>query len=175
MSDPVATLKEYPPPAVAQIAAGIALSHLGENERPGNRGLIVRWCTKGIYSPREGIAWCALFVGQCFRQALTDRPEREAELKQWLSLWPGAANVQRMHEDLELWGWGVPDQAGSAPAHGDIVFFGKPGHLSHVGMVVRAVPGAVETIEGNSGPSGHTDRVYGHTRASWAALARCPW
>lgn len=183
------TLRQHGEPTIAQTALGIARAHLGEHETPGrpNEGPIVDWCLQGLTRiPAHGdgksylpgwAKWCAYFVMQCVRQALLALgPGGALLLLEWLRISAGAGDCDVLWAHLEALGCTWPRENGALPEAGNLVFFGVPGKLRHVGFVSRAAGVLVFTVEGNS-----RDRVAEQTHnladpaCDVAAYARLPF
>jgi uncharacterized protein (TIGR02594 family) len=114
----------------------IARSQLGVREATGNNDGI----PAQRYSFGQNEAWCANFVSWCFRQAGNPLPGNQDAI----------GSCDTMRRELEAAGRFYPPRT-ETPQPGDIIFFGTPGDMTHVGIVTRVEGGKVYTIEGNSG------------------------
>lgn len=117
--------------------------------------------------PKQGYAWCDVFVDWCFVQAfgvatakkLLCQPDRSAGAGCTYSL---AYYNQR----------GQFHRTGPQP--GDQIFFGSVGDSNHTGIVTEVSGGQVHTIEGNSS-DGVFERVYAVGAGNIAGYGRPDW
>lgn len=152
----------------------VALSLVGQREIGPNRGEIVRrslaGCVRGgkPLGIREGVAWCAGFVGLC---------DHEAGAK-----YPWRAAVRELVEDARASGrWYEVDDY--VPKPGDLAIFrrgakdprrGEEGHVERVAVAPDAT-GSLTTIGGNVGDAivRRTWRIgqeeIGHELVGWIA------
>jgi hypothetical protein len=136
-------------------ASQVGISEVGGNNR-GPRVAIYQATTS---LGGTGWPWCQAFVRWCLDQAgLWLTGYRGASVPQF-EAWARAAGLWRGPEATPAPGWAV-------------VFTFTPGGnvAEHVGIVTRAVPGGVETIEGNTtapsagGNQANGGGVYRRTR-----------
>jgi len=124
-----------------------ALRHVGVRESPpgSNRTMFGRW-----YGA-DGVPWCAIFVSYCF-----DVGAGVVLCRGWhgAGVGPrGVAYVPTLSAWLTATGR-VVDEA----APGDLAVFDWNGGMpDHVGIVVRAHGGGVETVEGNTAVGDDSD------------------
>jgi peptidoglycan hydrolase-like protein with peptidoglycan-binding domain len=117
-------------------ALNAAISQIGVREASGNNDGV----PAQRYSGGREVAWCANFVSWSFRQAGTPLPGN-----QW-SLGSCDYMMNQMKSN------GVWFNRGQQPPQaGDVIFFGRPGDSTHVGIVERVENGKVYTVEGNTG------------------------
>lgn len=171
----------------------LALQHaalrlgLREDEGKKNQGQVVidtcrRWVDEAWWRrhyPVGDVAWCAGFVSTCIAEALPPGPQ----LEHWLRVGSLSCDVLWARARTRGWTLVAPHGRGDHAIYGpgDLVFWGKPGDLSHVGLVEHVSAGELRTIEGNSSPDGqppHTQvvrrrrpladlRLFGRARIPW--------
>lgn len=99
--------------------------------------------TAGYYqAPKNGYAWCDMFVDWCFLQLAGSKEKGE-----WLECQTGlygagcewSSNCYRWAKRFD-----------KNPQPGDQIFFGKTGSEEHTGIVEKVEGGKVYTIEGNA-------------------------
>jgi len=127
-----------------------ALRHVGVRESPpgSNRTMFGRWFGA------DGVPWCAIFVSYCFSVGAgvtLCRGWRGAGVSP-----RGVAYVPTLEAWLRGTGRALPD--GARPGPGDLaVFDWDGGPPDHVGIVVSAVGGRLETVEGNTAVGNDSD------------------
>jgi len=135
-----------------------AIAELGQHESPAgsNRTKYGKWY--GM----DGNQWCAMFVSWCFHEAGCTAAIAG------LQSGKGFAGTQAALAYAKKHGW-----LAKTPEPGDIMIHTTvPGKTGHTGIVVRAIAGGVETIEGNTDSAGGRTggQVMRKTRkASYAA------
>lgn len=149
-----------------------ATAELGYAESPpgSNKTKYGRW-----YGIPEG-QWCAMFVSWCFHQA------GATAAIAGLQSGKGFAGTQAALAYAKAHGWLV-----KTPEPGDIMIHTTvPGKTGHTGIVLRAVAGGCETIEGNTDVSGGrtggkvmrktrpASYVAGYIRPRWDAVKPAP-
>ncbi len=134
--DPNAPPPGPPAPGVAGRVIASARGELGVREATGNNDGV----PAQRYSFGQNEAWCANFVSWNFRQAGAQLPGNQDAI----------GSCDTMARELAKRG-ALFQKGQGTPQPGDIIFFGKPGDLTHVGIVQRVENGQVYTIEGNSG------------------------
>ncbi len=122
--------------AVASRVLDIARGELGVREATGNNDGV----PAQRYSNGQNEPWCANFVSWTFRQAGLDLPGNQDAI----------GSCDTMARELASRG-ALFRKGEGTPQPGDIIFFGVPGDLTHVGIVQRVENGQVYTVEGNSG------------------------
>lgn len=113
----------------------------------------------GYYTPQEkqGQPWCASFVNFCLLQAAVPE-DRDNEAKKYdaqnyqyqpsrNNLSAGCVYYAGYFRDAGQW------YPASEARAGDVIFFGKRGEESHVGLVTEVKDGRIYTIEGNKSDS----------------------
>lgn len=145
-----------------------ATAELGYAESPpgSNKTKYGRW-----YGIPEG-QWCAMFVSWCFHQA------GATAAIAGLQSGKGFAGTQAALAYAKKHGWLV-----KTPEPGDIMIHTTvPGKTGHTGIVLRAVAGGCETIEGNTDAAGGrtggqvmrktrpASYVAGYIRPRWDAV-----
>ncbi|HEX6762193.1 MAG TPA: CHAP domain-containing protein [Gaiellaceae bacterium] len=127
-----------------------ALRHVGVRESPSgsNRTMFGRWFGA------DGVPWCAIFASYCFSVGAGVTLCRG---------WHGAGVTPRgvaYVPTLEAWLRATRRSlpSGAAPAPGDLAVFDWDGGLpDHVGIVIAAHAGRLETVEGNTGVGDDSD------------------
>lgn len=143
-------------------ALDIAREHLGQRERGGrNRGMITEWSQQGLVSTYKPLLWCAYFASQCFRQAALRRSEGLSI--QWARLASGSCDA--LYKKLAERGW----EPNGETLPGDLLFFGQPDDLDHVG--IQSTDKLY--ISGNAGP--RSDSVYEGRIKQVIRAIRVPW
>jgi hypothetical protein len=133
--------------AAGRKALAEALRHVGVRESPpgSNRTMFGRWF--GV----DGVPWCAIFASYCY-----DVGAGVVLCRGWHGAGVGrrgVAYVPSLAAWLRATGRAVRD---AAP--GDLVVFDWDGGLpDHVGLVVRAHAGGVDTVEGNTAVGNDSD------------------
>lgn len=164
------TLELHGSPSLAQAAAGIARSKIGEREpnrqeRP-NEGPIVDWSLEGLTSRDAGpwAQWCAYFACQCVRRALIAAGADAMTLRDFRRNWASGSctSLWTKYDNAGLATRHVPGQP--LPEGAYFLFFGeerdgKP-HLRHVEVIDRHNNLSVTHVGGNT--SRHADRVVEH-------------
>lgn len=119
----------------------VAQSQVGYREQPrrSNRSKFGAW-----YGINPG-AWCAMFVSWVFAQAGTPLPP--ISTSKGFSYTPAAVEWARRH--------GCWRPRGSyTPKAGDLCFYSFGGRrVDHVGIVIKAIPGGHQSVEGNTSGS----------------------
>lgn len=96
---------------------------------------------------KQGMEWCALFAGHCYRRAYQMLGETPPA---WLYRRPGVAEpgAARLFNGLAKAGWRFDEPNEVTP--GDIVLWRrKGGH--HIAIITKQDDGIVHTLEGNVG------------------------
>ncbi len=117
--------------------------------------------------PKNGYAWCDVFVDWCFVQAfgaatakkLLCQPDRSAGAGCTYSLAYYSQRGQFYR---------------SGPQPGDQIFFGSVGSSSHTGLVTEVSGGKVHTVEGNTS-DGVFERSYALGASNIAGYGRPDW
>lgn len=123
------------PSQAGQNALKAAISQIGVREATGNNdGVPSQRYMDGRKEP-----WCANFVSWAFRQAGHPLPGNQRAI----------ASCDVMASEFKKKGKLMPRGAGQ-PKPGDVIFFGKPGDYTHVGIVEKVANGKVYTVEGNT-------------------------
>ena len=125
-----------------------ALRHVGVKEVPpgSNRTMFGRWF--GV----DGVPWCAIFVSYCF-----DVGAGVVLCRGWHGAGVGTRGVAYV-PTLSAWLRATGRVAKGAPRPGDIAIFDWDGGVpDHVGIVIRAAGGVIETVEGNTAVGNDSD------------------
>ncbi len=125
-----------------------ALRHVGVREAPpgSNRTMFGRWF--GV----DGVPWCAIFVSYCF-----DVGAGVVLCRGWHGAGVGKRGVAYV-PTLSSWLRATGRVATGAPRPGDIAIFDWDGGApDHVGIVIRAIGGGIETVEGNTAVGNDSD------------------
>ena len=125
--------------------------------------------------PKQGFAWCDVFVDWCFVAAFGPTTGREMIYQPLGSAGAGCLFSAQYYAD-----------AGKLfrqdPQPGDQIFFTfSPGEVSHTGIVESVSGSTVNTIEGNSSdgvarrsyPVG-SGSIYGYGRPNWTLVSSVP-
>ena len=168
----------------AERVVSIARGELGYREKKSNSSLDDKSANAGagnwtkyardldalgdIYNgPKNGYAWCDVFVDWCFVQAfgaatakkLLCQPDRSA----------GAGCTYSLAYYLQRGRF-----FSSGPQPGDQIFFGTVGASTHTGLVVSVDGNRVHTIEGNTS-DGVYERSYALGASNIAGYGRPDW
>lgn len=128
-------------------AATEAVRHVGVRESPpgSNRTMFGRWFGA------DGVPWCAIFVSYAF-----DVGAGVVLCRGWHGAGVakrGVAYVPTLAAWLRATGSAV-----ETPRRGDLAIFDWDGGVpDHVGIVLRAHPGGIDTVEGNTGVGNDSD------------------
>lgn len=130
-----------------------------------------QWRVKYFNSSKQGVAWCAVFVGWCFLQCFG----KETALR--LQCQPRSGNAGAGCGPASRY-YKEKGRFMATPEAGDQIFFrDKEGNVSHTGIVEKIEGGRVCTIEGNSdgmvtrhkyGPE--NERIYGYGHPDWSIV-----
>ena len=130
-----------------------------------------QWAVKYFNSSKQGVAWCAVFVGWCFLQCFG----KETALR--LQCQPRSGNAGAGCGPASRY-YKEKGRFRATPEAGDQIFFrDKEGNVSHTGIVEKIEGGRVCTIEGNSdgmvtrhkyGPE--NERIYGYGHPDWSIV-----
>ena len=156
----------------------LALSQCGYHEQGNNYTKYAADldAIPGFYNgPKNGYAWCDVFVDWCFVKAYGVVGAKELLCQPDNSCGAGCSfsadyfrQYGRFHE--------------RGPQTGDQIFFSyKEGEVSHTGIVVKVTEYSVETVEGNTSdmvakrryPLSDA-RIYGYGRPDWSAEEDAP-
>lgn len=125
-----------PGTGAARSVLDAARSQLGVREATGNNDGV----PAQRYSNGQNVPWCANFVSWAFREAGHPLPGNQVAIGSCDTMAAELRRAGRLYRKGE-----------QTPQPGDVIFFGTPGDLTHVGIVERVEGGRVYTIEGNSG------------------------
>jgi hypothetical protein len=134
--------------SAGQVALAEALRHVGVRESPpgSNRTMFGRWF--GV----DGVPWCAIFVSYCF-----DVGAGVVLCRGWRGAGVSTRGVAYV-PTLSSWLRATGRAATGPPRPGDIAIFDWDGGVpDHVGIVIRAARGAIETVEGNTAVGNDSD------------------
>jgi hypothetical protein len=130
-----------------------------------------QWRVRYFNSSKQGVAWCAVFVGWCFLQCFG----KETALR--LQCQPRSGNAGTGCGSASRY-YKEKGRFRTTPEAGDQIFFrDKEGNVSHTGIVEKIEGGRVCTIEGNSdgmvtrqryGPE--NERIYGYGHPDWSIV-----
>ena len=102
----------------------------------------------GMYNtPKNGYAWCDIFVDWCFVQAFGLKMTLQMTGQVLKGYGAGCGESVRYYK-------GIGRFYQSAPQPGDQIFFTGGGGMAHTGLVERVSGGRVYTIEGNTSRAG---------------------
>ena len=125
-----------------------ALRHVGVTEAPpgSNRTMFGRWFGA------DGVPWCAIFVSYSF-----DVGAGVVLCRGWHGAGVAPRGVAYV-PTLSAWLRATGRVATGPPRPGDIAIFDWDGGVpDHVGIVVRALGGTLETVEGNTAVGNDSD------------------
>lgn len=151
----------------------LALSECGYHEQGNNYTKYAAYldAIKGFYNgPKNGYAWCDVFVDWCFVKAYGVVGAKELLCQPGNSAGAGclySANYFRAKGRFYT----------NGPQTGDQIFFSyKAGEVSHTGLVVAVDGNTVTTVEGNTSDMVakrsyplSDGRIYGYGRPDWGA------
>lgn len=133
------------PSLIAEKAVYVARKNLGFGETTANnKGPFIE-----AIGGKQGMEWCALFAGHCYRRAYQLLGE---EPPAWLYRRPGVAEpgalrlCSGMRDAATSFFWTEPEDAHP----GDLVLWRRSGG-HHVAVVESVSDGLIHTIEGNVG------------------------
>lgn len=128
---------------VALRAVNVAIKNLGFGETTANnRGLFIR-----AIGGKDGMEWCALFVGHCYRRAYEMAGQ---EPPPWLYRRPGVAEPGALRLVSGLSKIGTHFVSPNHAQPGDLALWRRSGG-HHVAIVEYEEDDVVHTIEGNVG------------------------
>jgi hypothetical protein len=130
-----------------------------------------QWKVKYFNSSKQGVAWCAVFVGWCFLQCFG----KETALR--LQCQPRSGNAGAGCGAASRY-YKEKGRFSTTPEAGDQIFFANgSGEISHTGIVEKVSGGKVYTIEGNSDgmvTKHHyligNARIYGYGHPDWSIV-----
>ena len=130
-----------------------------------------QWKVKYFNSSKQGVAWCAVFVGWCFLECFG----KDAALR--LQCQPRSGNAGAGCGSAANY-YKAKKRFVSEPEAGDQIFFvNGSGEVSHTGIVEKVAGGRVYTIEGNSDGAVQkhhykvdSERIYGYGRPDWSIV-----
>lgn len=128
-------------------AVQVAIKNLGFGETTANNaGKFI-----AAIGGKQGMEWCALFVGHCYRRAYQLEGD---EPPPWLYRRPGVAEpgALRLWTGMARAGWLLPPDPDSVDAvgPGDALLWRRTGG-HHIAIVEYVKDGLIHTIEGNVG------------------------
>ncbi len=116
--------------------------------------------------PKNGYAWCDVFVDWCFYKAFGAKTAKKLLCQPAKSA--GAGCTYSLAYYLQK------GQFTRSPQPGDQIFFGSVGNSSHTGLVVSVDGSRVHTIEGNTS-DGVFERSYALGASNIAGYGRPDW
>jgi hypothetical protein len=125
-----------------------ALRHVGVKESPpgSNRTPFGRWFGA------DGVPWCAVFVSYCF-----DVGAGVVLCRGWHGAGVGSRGVAYV-PTLSAWLRATGRWVEGPPRAGDLAIYDWDGGVpDHVGIVIRAVGGGFESVEGNTAVGNDSD------------------
>lgn len=129
-----------------------------------------QWKVRYFNGQKQGVAWCAVFVGWCFLQCFG----KDAALR--LQCQPRSGNAGAGCGAASKY-YKQKGRFSSVPAVGDQIFFRNGEQVSHTGIVEKVGSGKVWTIEGNSDGmvARHSyridnGRIYGYGHPDWSIV-----
>ena len=129
-----------------------------------------QWKVKYFNGQKQGVAWCAVFVGWCFLQCFG----KETALR--LQCQPKSGNAGAGCSAAAGY-YKAKKQFRTTPEAGDQIFFWNGSEVSHTGIVKKVADGKVYTIEGNSDGMVTTHhyptwnaRIYGYGHPDWSIV-----
>lgn len=127
-----------------------------------------QWAVKYFNSSKQGVAWCAVFVGWCFLQCFG----KDVALR--LQCQPRSGNAGAGCGAAARY-YKEKGRFSTTPEAGDQIFFSNGSEVSHTGIVEKVEGGKVYTIEGNSDGmvTKHkyrldSERIYGYGHPDWS-------
>lgn len=129
-----------------------------------------QWQEKYFNSKKQGVAWCAVFVGWVFLRTFGKKTALQLQCQ------PGSGNAgagcgaaANYYKQKKRWR--------ETPEIGDQIFFTDGTNMTHTGIVEQVVAGRVFTIEGNSegGVREHRydigiSRIAGYGHPDWSLV-----
>lgn len=130
-----------------------------------------QWKVRYFNGQKQGVAWCAVFVGWCFLQCFG----KDTALQ--LQCQPRSGNAGAGCGASAKY-YKEKGRFSGEPAAGDQIFFQDGnGSVSHTGIVEKVSGGKVFTIEGNSDGMVAThsykagsERIYGYGHPDWSIV-----
>ena len=133
---------------------------------------------KNFYNtPKQGAAWCDVFVDWCFVQAFGAETAQKMLYQPDKSLGAGVKYSAQYYRNSAAWY--------ATPQRGDQIFFGNKANqtYTHTGLVEKIVGSTVYTIEGNTSNSsgvvsnggGVYRKTYALSSASIVGYGRPKW